>query len=517
MSLALSWPRPPLADNPREPAVPRALARRFAWSGPRARELWNPRLQKLRAAALTIELHEVQTGALPAALIWTPYQDLEQLLVQTAALDLVPVPMDGILEGVFDDHTIDETDLRTALTYPVVVGSAATIATTLELMQRKDDGAIASWFKYPACCAAAWQAALALGLTDPVAAALRARCDGDEAEPIAAHAALAALGIGPVRHAVCSLHCAAAAAAARDFIAAGRALGFASEMTWLEDMAKGGVEYSLAAGIAEIRTALFRCTHLSDATAPLRFQSRGEKLPEGAAVGSGFPFQLPRPGAVAKAKRVEAKAARAEPAYGDIATGWAPAGFDSAFAMRSRFCTVIWEHTKLLRSKIVSALHLGCGDGLLLELTSEVNARLVLFGIDADGGLIAAARRRLPKHAANFRHADWTTSLAGLPAPPGGIVDVLFVDPEPLVAMPEPAAAAIRAELASLARSIVVVASDRALARFGTLTVLAEAAGLPVGPVPGDRVSAVVAAGPIGAATHLSPMADEAAMSARSR
>ena len=517
MSLALSWPRPPLADHPREPAVPRALARRFAWSGPRARQLWEPRLQKLHAAALAIELHEVQTGALPATLIWTPYRDLEQLLAQTAALDLVPVPMDGILEGVFDDHAIDEADLRTALTYPVVVGSAATIATTLEVMKRKDAGATASWFKYPACCAAAWQAALALGLTDPVAAALRVRCDGDEAEPLAAHAVLAALGIGPVRHAVCSLHCAAAAAAARDFIATGRALGFASEMIWLEEIAKGGVEYSLVAGIAEIRTALFRCTHLSDATATLRFRSRGEKLPEGAAVGGGFPFQAPGPGAVAKAKRVEAKAAAAEAAYGDIAIGWAAAGFDSAFAMRSRYCTVIWEHTKLLRSKIASVAHLGCGDGLLLELAGEVNGTAALFGVDADSELIAAARRRLPKHAANLLRADWTASLSHVTAPSGGTIDVLFVDPEPLVAMAEPETAAIRAELARLARAIVVVASDRALARFGTLAALAEAAGLPVGAVPGDRVSAVVAAAPISAATHLSPMADEAAMSVRSR
>jgi hypothetical protein len=516
MSVALSWPRPPFAANPREPNVPRAVQRRFAWSTRAARELWKPRLESLRVAAHAIELDLVQTAALPATVLLAPFQYLESFLAKTAVLGLVPVPIGGILERHFDEHEGDISDPLTALTYPILVGTPNTIKTTLDLMGRNHPREIAAWFKYPDCCAEAWQSAQAAGWTDPVAAALRTARESATAEPGAAHVALAALGFGPVRHAVCSVHCRCAEANAQGFIAAGRDLGFDHEMSWLDEIAEWGIDYSVVAGIAEIRTALFRCTYFSDpGEAPVRFRHQGRVSSESTPKRRGISALSPAPADAAKQSSFRTKSPSAESMRDDFGTGWAAAGFDGPFAMRSRLCTIIWEQTRLLRGKVSSVMNLSCGDGLLLELAMEVNPRLVPFGSDTHEDLVAAARERHSRHAANFFAADWLTSLIRWRAMIGKAADVLFLDPETLVDMPSQSAAAIRSELAISARSIVAIASDRALVRFSNVDALAEAAGLAVIPGSGDRVSAIVMPGKAIAAESFLPAQNEAGAAVR--
>lgn len=493
MSEALSWPRPPLAAEPREPCISRAVHRRFGWSTPAARELWGPRLAGLCAAAHAIELHQVRTGTLPATLFWAAFHELGPFLAKIAALELVAVPIGGILERNFHEGAVDSADPRTALTYPIMVGTSETLKTTLDLMARKDLRKIAAWFNYPDCCAEAWLAAQTAGATDPVLAMLRSHSTHDPAESGAAYAILAEFGFGPVRHAMCTVHCRHAAARIQEFIAVGREIGFASEMSWLAQMAEWDIDYSVVAGVAEIRTALFRSTHFSDRVEqPVRFRQPGRPSTGGAPGGRDLPIHFPAPAGAMNPSRVAAKLAAANSARCDFGTGWAAAGFAGPFEMRSRFCTVIWEQTKLLRGKVSSVLQISCGEGLLLELALEVNPRIVPFGCDTDANLVAVACRRHPKHADNFSTDEGFASMVRCREILGKPVDVLFLDPEALVDMPAHLANAIRSELADAARSVIVIASDRALARFGNIGALADAAGLSIAPADSDRISAVV-------------------------
>src|SRR5439155_106990 len=121
-------------------------------------------------------------------------------------------------------------------------------------------------FGYPACCAKSWADYLQRGGSDPLAGML---ARGDKAV-VPAYIALAVLGLGPIRHAPCSASCSATRDRSREFIDLGRELGFVEEMSWLEEIADWAVGASLVNGIAEVTTAAFRCTWLSDEGAPPR-------------------------------------------------------------------------------------------------------------------------------------------------------------------------------------------------------------------------------------------------------
>ena len=114
----------------------------------------------------------------------------------------------------------------------------------------------------------------------------------------------------------------------------------------------------------------------------------------------------------------------------DLGTGSTAAGFESVFAMRSRFSTVVWEQTAALR-RARSAVHLGCGHGLLLELLAQAKPSLKLYGTEEDAASASAARRRngalVPIMCGTY--ADTLAALARL-VPDG--VGIAFVDPSGL-------------------------------------------------------------------------------------
>jgi hypothetical protein len=282
---------------------------------------------------------------------------------------------------------------------------------------------------------------------------------------VPAHTALAVLGLGPVRHAPCSTDCSATRDRSRAFLDLGRELGFAEEMSWLEEIVGWTVKASLVNGIAEITTAAFRCTWLSD---------EGPSQPRLAA-----PARRPEKRKAAAIEFVDSADILAE-----LGAGFESAGFASPFAMRSRFSAAVWEQTAALR-RAGSAVHVGCGDGLLLELVAQTKPKLRLYGTEEDTAAAEAARGRLGV-SLPVLGGDSIEALAALSrlAPEG--IDLAFVDPERLG--DRKALAAIRA----IARSIIVIGTDRSLLRFRDMDTLAATMGLALLPGRAARVSAML-------------------------
>lgn len=241
-------------------------------------------------------------------------------------------------------------------------------------------------------------------------------------------------------------------------------------MNWLEEMADWTVGASLVNGVAEIATATFRCTWLSDEGTPSHRRPRQ------------------RAAAAHPDKRT---AAAIEPAdSADILTelggGFEMAGFENPFAMRSRFSTVVWEQTAALR-RAGSAVHIGCGDGLLLELIAQTRPKLRLYGAEENAALAEAARRRLGASLPVLGGASIEAIAALSRLAPDG-VDLAFVDPERLGG--REALAAVRA----IAKSVIVIGTDRSLHRLGDMDTLAASMGLALLPGRAGRVSAALSA-----------------------
>lgn len=461
----LTWPRPPLAATPSEPVVTKAATQRISFSGPQARALWQPRLERLGEVAIAIELEMVRQAHIPATMVWTGYDGIEALTERARAISLEVKPVKASLGYAADwrlEASIDEP--KRLLDYAFLIGAAPLDVSISEPVAADLEQAAIRFGYPPACCAKSWANYLGRGGSDPLANLL-AR-EGKAAMP--AHVALAVLGLGPIRHAPCSAQCSATRDRSRAFLDLGRELRFVEEMAWLEEIADWAVDASLVNGIAEITTAAFRCTWLSDAGMPSHRHAR-----DGAA-----------------GTRLEnRKAATVAPPDSagiliELGTGFEAAGFDSPFAMRSRFSTIVWEQTAALR-RATSALHVGCGDGLLLELLAQTRPKLRLYGTEEDASLAEAARQRLgaslPMIGGSSIEALATLSRLA----PGGI-DLAFVDLERL--RDRDALAAVSA----VARSLIVIGTDRALHHFKDMDTLAATIGLTLLPGRAGRVSAAL-------------------------
>ncbi|WP_249137073.1 hypothetical protein [Bradyrhizobium canariense] len=461
----MTWPRPPLAATPREPDAAKATAQRISFSGPQARALWQPRLEPLRHAALAIELEMVRRKRIPATVLWTSYDDIGALTERARSIGLDAKPIKASL-GYAADWSLEASidDPKRLLDYAFLIG-AAPLDTSIAEPAADGFEQTAIRFGYPACCAKSWADHLRRGGSDPLAGLLTC---GDKT-PVHAHVALAVLGLGPVRHAPCSSSCPATRERSHEFIDLGRELGFAEEMNWLDEIADWAVDASLVNGIAEVTTAAYRCTWLSD---------------------EGMP---PRHGAAATrpAKRERAAAAIAKPADSadiltEIGIGFEAAGFDNPFAMRSRFSTVVWEQTAALR-RAASVVHVGCGEGLLLELVSQTKPRLKLYGIEQDAAAAEAARRRVgaSRPILGGSSIEALAALSRL-APEG--IDLAFVDPERLGDREALAA------VCAIAKSVIVIGTDRSLYRHNDIDTLAATMGLALLPGRAGRVSAALSA-----------------------
>ncbi|WP_244550143.1 hypothetical protein [Bradyrhizobium sp. cf659] len=416
--------------------------------------------------ALAIELEMVRRRRIPATLVWTGYDGIEALTERARSIGLEAKPVKASLGYAADwplEASIDEP--RRLLDYAFLIGAAPLDGAIAEPAA---DGLVqaAIRFGYPACCAKSWADYLGRGGSDPLASLL-AR---ENKAPMPAYVALAALGLGPVRHASCSADCLATRACSRAFIDLGRELEFGEEMAWLEEIADWAVDASLVNGIAEITTAAFRCAWVSDDGRPSPRRSR-----DGAA-----------------GTRLEKrKAAAVEPANGasilaELGTGFEAAGFESPFAMRSRFSTIVWEQTGALR-RAGSAVHIGCGDGVLLELIAQTRPKLRLYGTEEDPAVAEAARRRLGASSPVLGGASIEALAALSRLAPDGI-DLAFVDPE------RPGGHDALAAVRAVARSVIVIGTDRSLHRFKDMDTLAATMGLALLPGRAARVSAALSA-----------------------
>lgn len=464
----LSWPRPPLSATRAEAVTAQAIHHRLSYASSRTRAIWEPRLARLAAAAAETELQLIAGGRIGASVFWCSYAGLPEFIKRLQDLDLERKAGRPALSAIqIDQGATYHADPLTQMTFPFVVARSA--ADTQWLSREKDaslGAALASG--YPPCCAQAWIARIRGGASDPLAALLMDSAWQDH--PAATGVMIGSMGFGPLRHLPCGPDCTASNAMADDFLATMRALGFRDEANWLSDMVQWRARASVAGGVAQVETGAFRFIYLSDPLSPsLRPVTSGTHVPEGAPAGLSSIFAAPT-----MPDRV-----RALPGAGDPAPAQdshRAAGFATRFAQRSRWSCVIWEQSALIR-KSRTAIHLGCGDGLLLELLVQSRPSLRVCGIEADPAAAALARDRLGAGHTLIVEADWTAEASRW-REAADRYDLVLVDPEPLLALPEAARAASLAGLAGLGRSIVPLASDRALRRFGSLEAMANTLGM---------------------------------------
>jgi len=262
---------------------------RISWVSDTAREVWEPRLQRIRRAWAELEWLTVLSGFRHGAIIHLPFDDYVTTSRRWVDAGLYSVPLSE----------------RSAV-LAVAVGSQAAVASIHEawhgrdrkLCNSRDDRAIGKILNYPPCCISffdrCWNG---LGVTDTTwlmatGGETFSERDIEISGPAEANMILRPLGVRPVFHLPCTSTCSETVETARLIREIGRINGFESEMDWCNEILSWSAEWSALHGIAEIKTPILRIVTQTDATAKkLLIRHVGTTIPDEAGRGLSFPYR----------------------------------------------------------------------------------------------------------------------------------------------------------------------------------------------------------------------------------
>lgn len=269
---------------------------RVAWVSDRARAAWLPRLEAVRSALSTLELHSVATGSRTAALQICGPDRLVDLCRRASSLGLAAQPFDRRqfpLHGEPSEQSGYRPDRP--FTFAVIVARPQ----QLTGLDEKLDAPLerANLLGAPGCCAGFLAETCGNGWLDPTwPMALRSGSSRDLVVDLPAHPGantfLRPLGLYPVFHAPCSFECPETLARARSLLELGHSIDLGQEMNWLEEILSWPTLWSALHGIAEVKNPVLRLVTTTDATGEkIEIRCRSERYPLEGARGIHFPYR----------------------------------------------------------------------------------------------------------------------------------------------------------------------------------------------------------------------------------
>jgi len=263
--------------------------RRRSWASARAREVWEPRLDRLARAGVDAALGALGGSAACAVLRAMPdrvFGVRQQAALAGFAAEPIPAAPDhGLVRWVA------ASQYPTCRLAPetLLIGKPAAVAECRRARAAGDADRVAELLGIPECCRR-FHAASAdwFDLTWPAATTGTYAADAD-ADPAGA-VLLPALGLRWAWYYPCRLTCPATLERCDRLFAA---LG-GEEAAWLRDVLAWPAEWSALHGIAEVKAPVLKVITNTDPTAErLTVRVRGTAAVEAAARGVRFPFGPP--------------------------------------------------------------------------------------------------------------------------------------------------------------------------------------------------------------------------------
>jgi hypothetical protein len=474
---------------------------RLAWVSDRAREVWEPRMEKISRTWLEIEWLAVAEGVRACGLTSvTPEGFIEKASMWAKhGLNGLPLQMNAVPPSSYS-ATPAAYQPGAPFEYRVVIGRPDDVAEFKSAFDSTDDGRIGQLLGYPGCCQAffreVWVDAAMVDTTWPMAGNTPRTAPGttdvtllDVEGPPESNILWRWMGLRAVPHLPCSFTCESTRRLADRLMQVGRDAGFHEEMAWLLEILSWPVEWSALHGIAEIKTPILKVSSRTDAT-PVRYTVRyhGDGYPAEGALGLNFPYrQQKQPVVTASASyrrglEVELVAAPDYPPWYASDNG-----FTSITAMERLHAPIIQLVSQVLSGSDGFVLDPGCGNGALLRRIVDTTPDIIPYGLDYVAESIEHARTLLPDFHDNFWigsmfdcDAVWTEDrrYAAILLMPGRLLDG-----------PIDRLAAFRRRLAERCQHIIVYAYGDWLTRYGDLIGLVREAGLePLDIMPGQTV-----------------------------
>ena len=234
---------------------------RVSWVSDAARDVWGPRLERVRAVGREMAWRSVADGVRPCAILMAPAEQ-----VQHPAL--APWHSVGLAAALLGTKPAKGAAR-------VAVGRQADLDVLMRALESGDDRLIGQLLGQPECCRelhrrvwvddglddATWPMAVASGGIRAATGSCKSP-GAPQSNPLWRW-----LGVRSVFHLPCRFDCRKTVAVAERVAAAARVAGFGEEFGWLEEVLAWPVEWSALHGIAEIRTPILKISTNTDATA----------------------------------------------------------------------------------------------------------------------------------------------------------------------------------------------------------------------------------------------------------
>lgn len=276
---------------------------RLSWVSDAAREVWDPRLQRITLAWLELEWRSVVDQQRRCGVTMVSAVGLVDRAGDWARHGLSGMPLEIVGQNPEDVTVANRVGSGEPSIYRVVVGAPDSVRAFRNAWDAGNDEEMGRLLGYPACCVEFSRRVCEVeGLTDttwPMALSTVKPENGTQcievAGPPEANILWRWIGVRPVPHLPCRFDCQASVELGRRFIAAGRQAGFGEEMDWLLEILSWPLEWSALHGIAEIKTPVLKVSTRTDATATkYTVRRQGPAYPAEGARGLHFPYRRPR-------------------------------------------------------------------------------------------------------------------------------------------------------------------------------------------------------------------------------
>ena len=347
---------------------------RIVWTSPRAREVWEPRIQAISQAWIKIER--------AAALKRTKFVTLqsctpdEQISLSQWAtrngLACITLDRQGASQ-VYSNATVPFQPGK-PWNYRIAIGTGDSVNSFLEFYRGNNNIAMGLLLGFPMCCCEFFQNYwVEQGYRD-LTPVMENENEGKYHE---CNVFLRHLGVRAVSHLPCSFNCLGTVAVGQSLISIGVDLGFTNEMEWLEDILHWPIRWSSLHGIAIVTTPVVKIISSTTALAEkMVIDINSDRYPEEGATGTEFPFKSVR-----------------HISFQEF-DNFTDNGFTSEKGQREAH-NILLELASKADFTQAKVLDLGCGNGLLLRKVVKNIPWMIPCGVECDEDRFASASRRL--------------------------------------------------------------------------------------------------------------------------
>lgn len=383
---------------------------RVAWVSARAKEIWMPRIQRIRAIYHEVEWRSILHGVRHCSLTTIAPENIIEFSHRLSDYGLSVLPLEK--EGASHYEYISTKPLvrpGRAYNFCAVSGKVEDVALFKDAWISKDYEKIGILLGYPRCCIKffrkVWVDQRFVDTIWPMALRTAGHTRNprkiDVNKTSLANILWRWMGVRLVPHLPCRFDCRSSADFARAMLKIGRTCGFNLEMDWLLEMLSWPVQWSALHGIAEVKTPILKMSTRTDSTSRKYIvQYSGNAYPKIGAKGFGFPYER------ASFLRKESLAKCQMSALSEHESYYKDNGFASRDAMEMAHQPIIELVLNIVGEGPANVVDFGCGNGALLSKIVAMNERIVPYGIDCDSSRVEHAQQLHPEFRENFILGD---------------------------------------------------------------------------------------------------------------